>query len=220
MKMNAWSGIDVGKQSFEASWVTSKTPLEEFHRIPHREFSRTQTGVGQFLEWLKRLRKPNQPVRIIMEATGRYSLELHSWLVAEEPELAPAIVNPKQALHFHKRLGLRNKTDAVDARSLGLMGRERKPRAYQPLAPEYRELRELMRQRRVLVQTLVAEQDRLQKIGESKSVRRLLKSHINHLEKLLIRVQKATDRLLAESPHLVRIWLDCPPFRVSDRLLP
>ena len=200
--MDTWSGMDVGKKTFEASWVSPEASAEEFNLIPHREFPMTRQGVVQYMKWLNHHREPDQTVRVIMEATGRYSLELLAWLIEQEPELAPAIVNPKMARHFQISLGLRNKTDAVDARSLGLMGRERRPRPYQPPAPEYQELRDIMRQRRALVQTLVAERDRLEKMGESKSVRRLLTSHINHLKKLLVRAEKAIDKLLEKSSQL------------------
>jgi len=200
--METWSGIDVGKKTFVASWVTAESSVEEFHQIPHREFAMTRQGLVQYFKWLKGYRESDQSVRVIMEATGNYSLELHAWLVEKEPELAPAIVNPRQAKHFHQSLGLRNKTDSVDARSLGLMGRDRKPRPFQPLEPEYQELRDIMRQRRAFVQMQVEEKDRLEKLKDSRSVQKFLKSHINHLDKLMDRVEKALDKLLEKSPQL------------------
>ena len=147
-----WSGIDVSKRWFDASWVSPQTQTEDFAKIPHARFDRTPQGVQQYLAWLER--QGPASVRVLMEATGQYSIELTAWLVTQQPELAPAIVNPRQAKHFHKSLGLRNHTDKVDARSLGLMGKERRPRPYEALPEPYQKIRDLMRQRRHLVRAL------------------------------------------------------------------
>jgi transposase len=200
--MEIWSGIDVGKKTFQASWVTPESHLKTFHQIPHREFPMTQKGVALYLKWLKKHSQPDQPIRVIMEATGRYSLELHAWLVARNPELKPAIVNPKLAKHFHQSLGLRNKNDSVDARSLGLMGRERQPRPFQPLEPEYQHLRDLMRQRRALVKTQVEESSRLEEIKSSPAVAQFSRSHVKFLKRLLDRVNRSLQKLLQDYPQL------------------
>lgn len=197
-----WFGLDVSKDWFDASCVRPGTTLNEFASIPHRRFSRDPGAVRRFLAWVRET-SGDQPARVIMEVTGNYSLELCSWIVEKRPDLEPAIVNPKQAKHFHKSLGLRNKTDQVDCRSLGLMGQERRPKPYQQLPPEYQEIRDLMRQRRHFVDTRTQQKQRLheQKNG-SASVRRVLQSHILHLEKLLKRVQKSIDKVLDSSPAL------------------
>jgi len=204
VSMEIWSGIDVAKKTFEASWVAPETDLREFHRIPHKEFQMSRRGVRQYLNWLQSHSPTPVSIRVIMEATGRYSLKLFSWLVDCDPQLAPAIVNPKQARHFHVSLGLRNKTDSVDARALGLMGRERNPRPYEPPEPPRQELKELMRQRKVLTETLVAEKSRLENAGDARSVRNLLKDHIRYLERLLEKIQTALDKLLERNPSIRR----------------
>lgn len=205
MTEEIWSGIDVAKETFEASWVDGESRLEEFGRIAHAEFPRTAEGVRQYLQWLDR-QAGEQAVRVrcVMEATGRYSLELIAWLVEQRPRLAPALLHPKQARYFQKSLGLRNKTDAVDARSLGLMGRQRRPPAWQAPAAEYQQLRELVRQRRNLVRILVSEKLRLQENPPSKPVQRVLRSHIRHLQKLQQRLEKAIGQLVEDSPRLSR----------------
>jgi len=201
--MEIWSGIDVSKKTFVASWVRSTVHLDDFQKIPHRQFQRTPEGVRQYCRWLQD--QEGDLSGVVMEATGRYSLELLVWLVQQRPDLAPAIVNPRQAKHFHKGLGLRNKTDAVDARSLGLMGCHQQPRSYQSPPPEYRLLRELMRQRRDLVGIRTAEGQRRQELpAEFKGPLRILRSHLKHLEKLLLRLDQQIDQLLAESGSLRR----------------
>ena len=203
--MEVWSGIDVGKEFFDASWVERDTGLENFQKIPHAQFERSRAGVREYVRWLKQQGAANASVRVVMEATGRYSLELQVWLVARQASLAPAIVNPKQAKHFHQSLGLRNKTDQVDCRALGLMGKDRRPQPYEPLPAEYQELRELMRQRRDFIQIRVAQRQRLGELPQGRcAVRRTVQSHLRHLNKLLKRIDHALDRLLAASPPLAQ----------------
>jgi len=203
--MEVWSGIDVSQKCFDASWVDPESGIEDFQKIPHAQFQHSQGGVRQFVRWLRKQGAPTASVRVVMEATGRYSLELRAWLVAEQATLAPAIVNPKRAKDFHKSLGLRNKTDQVDCRSLGLMGKERRPHPYEPPSPEYQELRELMRQRRDLVQIRVGERQRLQELPKGQSqVRKLVASHLRYLDKLLKRIDHALDRVLKGSPQLAQ----------------
>ncbi len=197
MSESVWSGLDVGKRKFDASWVEEDTEVEHFRRIPRRSFDRTPEGIQEYLQWLQdRSVGRSLQIRVIMEATGRYSLQLCAGLVAKAPQLAPAIVNPKQAKHFHKSLGLRNKTDPVDSRSLGLMGKERKPAPYQEFPPEYQKLRELVRYRRELSNELVAEELRQQEIESDSSIKSFLRSHIRHLKTLLRRLDRELKSLL------------------------
>ncbi|MGB7066098.1 MAG: transposase [Syntrophobacteria bacterium] len=203
--MEVWSGIDVSKSFFDASWVDPEAGLENFQKIPHAQFEHSQAGVRQYVRWLQQQGGSTASVRVVMEATGRYSLELQVWLVAEQASLSPAIVNPKQAKHFHQSLGLRNKTDQVDCRSLGLMGQARRPHPYEPLSPEYQRLRALMRQRRDLITTRVGEQQRLRELPKGRCpVRSVVQSHLRHLTKLVGRIDRAIDGLLKGSPQLAQ----------------
>lgn len=196
-----WAGLDVSKDYFDASRVTAQTDLKDFTSIPHFRFSRNPAGVRDFLAWLDQFGE--QPVRVIMEVTGRYSLELMNWLVQERPQLQPAIVNPRHARHFHKSLGLRNKTDKVDCRSLGLMGRERRPSPYEGLPQQFRHIRDLMRQRRHLVNLRTAETFRLKEAKDGPdSLREVLQSHLLHIEESLKTIDKAIDKIVACCSHL------------------
>lgn len=203
--MEVWSGIDVSKEFFDASWVENHTLLEDFQKLPHARFERSQAGVREYLRWLQQRGGSTSSIRVVMEATGRYSLELVAWLITQQPDLAPAIVNPKQAKYFHKSLGLRNKTDQIDCRSLGLMGRDRQPPPYEALGPQYQELRELMRQRRDFIRMQVAETQRLEELPKGRSaVRRLVQQHLRKLKTLLKKIEQELDRLLQRSPQLAQ----------------
>ena len=87
--------------------------------------------------------------------------------------LAPAIVNPERTAAFVKSMGLRNKTDRLDARALAFYGAERQPVPYEPLTPEHRQLRELSRYRDALVAEKVAEGNREEQQPQAKLIRTL-----------------------------------------------
>jgi len=160
-----WVGVDVAKKTFDAALVRdgqkwSSTPMAS---VPVRSFARTREGVGEFLVWLDTLvRDGDTPctARVVMEATGRYSTELAVWMTECRPSLAPAIEAPQQTAAFMKSLGLRGKTDKMEARALGFYGIERQPCAYQPAGKEEALLRDLVRYRDFLVQQRVAEANR------------------------------------------------------------
>ena len=203
--MEVWSGIDVSKDFFDASWVSPETGVEDFQKIPYARFALSRGGVQKYVRWLKQQGGANASVRVVMEATGRYSLELQVFLVNQQPTLAPAIVNPKQAKHFHKSLGLRNKTDQVDCRALGLMGKNRRPEPYEPPPAEYQQLRELMRQRRDFIQIQVAQRQRLKELPKGRCpARSLTQAHLRKLDQLLKRLDHALNKLLDASPQLAQ----------------
>jgi transposase len=126
----------------------------------------------------------------VMEATGTYSTELAAWLVAQEQRTKPCIVNPHDAAHHRKSLGLRNNTDKLAARALALFGLERRPQPYQELAPERAELRALSRYRDHLVQQRTAMKNRLKETAPSKWVRKREQAELKHLDKAILGVEK------------------------------
>lgn len=201
----AWSGIDVGKHAFEASWVDEDSCIENFHLIKRCRFERSRNGVKQYLKWLD-ARSNGQSCRVAMEATGRYSVELIDWLNQLRPELAPAMVHPPKAFHYHRSLGLRNKNDAVDARSLGLFGKDRQPQAYESQPTHYRELRELKRLRDQMRDNRTLTRQQLSEQPESKQVRRSLRAFLRHVERQLENLDQAIAELTTSVDELKR---DC-----------
>jgi transposase len=212
-KVQVWSGLDVSKASFDAALYVPRPDGEahELRDLPVKTFMRTPQGVCAFLDWADARLAPGaapgepQPiVRVVMEATGRYSVELAVWLLAERPLIAPAIVNPQQACHFRKSLNFRNNTDRIAARALAQYGAERQPAPFQPPTAEHAELRELSRYRTTLVEQRVADKNRFGEGADSTLVRRLQKSRIEKLERDIERVEKEMKRVVAHMPDLAR----------------
>ena len=202
-----WIGIDVAKKSFDAALVRPgqhfpETPLRT---VPGETFSRDPQGVEKLLAWMREQLKeaPEAPtVRVVMEATGVYSVELTAWLCEQCAMLAPAIVNPERTAAFIKSMGLRNKTDRLDARALAFYGAERKPAPYEPLTPEHRQLRELSRYRDALVAEKVAEGNREEQQPQAKLVRTLQARREQQRKRDIKKVEAEMARLIENTPQL------------------
>lgn len=204
-----WAGMDVAKASFDVGLVRwdQRYPATPLREIPVRQFARTREGVEAFVVWLDDVWGPaphTEPVRACMEATGSYSAELAVWLLEQRPALQPAIVNPQRTSAFIKSLGLRNKTDKLEARALGFYGVERRPVAYEPPTAEQATLRDLSRYRDALVRARVAEKERAAEPASSKVVRQLQRKRIRQLERDIERVEEEMRRLVRERPELAR----------------
>jgi len=216
-RFRIWCGLDVSKETFEAALVVGEARSligeqeVDMRQIPVRSFARSEAGARKFLAWADKklaalVKQTQEPRRfgVVMEATGKYSLELTAWLCELRPSLAAAIINPAQASAFIKSLGLRNKTDKVDARALALYGRERNPRVYEPPSAELVQLQALSRQRDALLKTLVAERQRAQEGTPSKVVSQVQRSLIRHLERQIGKIERAMEELIDESADLAR----------------
>lgn len=211
--VRAWCGLDVSKATFDAALhlPSPNGRARDLRDLPAHTFDRTPEGVRQFLAWadahLAPYAPPDRPrpvVRVAMEATGRYSIELAVWLLGERAKTAPAIVNPRQACHFRKSLNFRNNTDRIAARALAQYGVDRQPAPYQPFTPTQAQLRDLSRYRQRLVEDLVAEKNRAGEGAESIMVRRLQKNRIQRLQRDIKRIEKEMEKTVAKDPVLKR----------------
>ena len=209
-----WAGLDVAKETFEAAlWIplSGDASRRRPHQQPARGFARTAQGVEEFVAWADALlaewADPEQPasaLRVVMEATGKYSLELALWLIAARPGLAPAIINPQTAAYFAKSLALRNKTDKTDARALARFGAERKPAPYDPPSPAQSELRDLARYRQTLIEMMQAEKNRAGEGSASALVRRLQQTRIRRFERDIEHLEQQMRKVLDKLPQLKR----------------
>lgn len=97
-------GIDVSARSLSVALI------EQDHSISQREFANNASGHRALLGWLGKLKAK---VRVSLEATGIYSLDLALGLDAEA-SIELAVLNPKLVNRFAQTL-CRSKTDKADA---------------------------------------------------------------------------------------------------------
>lgn len=81
-----------------------------------QERGEVDNAPDEVLAFLKARLGACQRLRVVMEATGVYFLDLA--LLAQQAGAEVMVINPKAAHHFAKARGQRNKTDAIDAAML------------------------------------------------------------------------------------------------------
>ena len=205
----SWIGIDVAKSTFVAAYLLPGFSYGQipFQSIKTKEFPRTKSGVQQLLSWLDdQTSGATQEVkmRVVMEATGNYSTELTMLIRAVRCALQPAIANPKLTSAFIKSLGLRNKTDGLEARGLAIYGAQRNPAAYQPDPPQLAALRALSRYRGSLVRQRVAETNRSRESVDSALVKKMQNRRIAQIKRDIQRVEQEIKAIIEQTPELKR----------------
>jgi transposase len=104
---SVFCGIDVSAATLAVAVMGPDQPFDE------RQFANSRSGHEALLAWL---RKRKARVRVSLEATGIYSMDLALVLDAAEG-IEVAVLNPKQVHDFARSLR-RSKTDSADAQVL------------------------------------------------------------------------------------------------------
>ena len=123
-------GIDVSKDDFKAN-LSKLTEDFAIKIAGSRTFPNTGKGFKQLLEW-SRDKSEGLPITFTMEATGVYYEGLAYYL--EEEGMTVQVVLPNQSKKYGQSLGVKSKTDKIDARILAQMGLERQLKRWQPIS--------------------------------------------------------------------------------------
>lgn len=169
-----------------------------------RTFANTAAGHQQLRRHLHRDRGP---VRVCLEASGNYSLDLCLTLHADAG-IELSVINPRLGRRFAKSLNTRSKTDPVDARVLCLYA-ERMPLVpWQPPSRASLQLRALTRAVDALTRMLTQEKARQHAAEASVALPRLvaseMKRHQRYLEQRIGRLRREAVRIIGTDPELGR----------------
>jgi transposase len=168
-----------------------------------REWENTPTGHAALA---KRLAAAGRPVRVVVEATGIYFLDLARALSAAG--ISVMVVNPKASHHFAEALLERRKDDPVDAAVLREYGRRMSWADWRPPEPTVFQLREIGRQIRAFGKDVAAAKNRLHALTAtefgSAAVREAVARQIAATEALIATLIAEAERLLAAAPALRR----------------
>jgi len=137
-----------------------------------------------------------QPLRIIVESTGRLQEDLVVALM--EAQLPVIVVNPRQVRDFAKATGSWAKTDRLDAQLLARFGEAVKPPLRSLPDEATRELAALVARRRQLQSMIVAETHRRGRAP--RPVRREIEQHIAYLETRREHLDQELQDRLRQSP--------------------
>jgi transposase len=153
------AGLDVGKNEV-VGCVRAPSPGGKGRSVELRIFPTFTSGLEQLADWLS----ANDVVDVVMEATGPYWKPI--WYLLEERGFDLKLVNAR-----HVKMVPGRKTDLADAAWLAeLLEHGLLRGSFVPPAP-IRELRDLTRYRKRLIQTHTAEQQRVQKTLEDAGIK-------------------------------------------------
>lgn len=129
-------GVDIAKRKFDCALLIDET------RFRTKVFDNNAAGIEACLAWIAK-QGARQPVHACIEATGPYGEALACAL--HDAGHTVSVVNPARSRAYAESLGVRTKTDAVDARTLALMCKANKPQLWTPPSASIRQLQELVR---------------------------------------------------------------------------
>lgn len=200
-----WAGIDVSNAKFDAAIYPPPPPGKRcwtMQQIQVRTFEMTRQGVAGFAKWaMTRAGQPGQ-LRIAMEATGKCSLRLAAMLVQVAPAVKVSICNPLFIKRFGGSLGIRNKTDGLDARVIARFGAEREPEPWVQPNKAMQHLRDLVRERQAIVESITEHKHRAREYADNKLIHKVQLDIIKCLDKQLAKIEGAIKELIEAETKL------------------
>ena len=206
-----WSGIDVAKATFDGAILAWDQNIE-VKNVIRKSFQRSKNGVKKYIAWMDRylekaLGKPEEghhAIRVVMDSTGGYSLELCLWLLQARSGLEPAICNPRILKRHREGLGIRNKTDDIDSRAHCVYGYERKPKPYKPLPESYQKLKALVQERAYLITLRAAEKVRAKEPLLTQVIIKTRRRHLRYLDREVKKLELKIKQTVANDTDLDR----------------
>jgi transposase len=182
-------GIDVSKDYVDVSLQRAAGQVEE---------ERVANAVGEWRQLVRWLRKGSTKVRVVLEATGVYHLDLALYLQGC-PRIEVMVVNPRAAHNFAAACMQRAKTDRVTAAVLREFARRMPFEPWQAPRAALVELRAVARRVAALKQQSAAEKNRLHAAQSSAAAPAAVRADIE------ANVAQLEERLAALTTHAVAL---------------
>jgi transposase len=198
LKSSCRVGVDVSAKSLAVvvERDDERGAVLEFSndRDGHRKLSRLITKQGR-------------QARVVLEATGNYSLDLALALHRAE-WIEVMVANPRALSQFAGAFLRRSKTDALDAEVIVEFAKRMPFKVWTPPDPEYLDLRAISRRIEAMTKSATQEKNRLHAAGAfnemSAVVRNDIEVNIRHLEKRIARLRDQALDLIKSHPELTR----------------
>jgi transposase len=173
------------------------------HDEAPREFPNTPPGHQAVLRFLERAAGP---VRVAMESTGLYGLDLA--LTLHQARVAVMVANPRAVRHFAQALLQRSKTDRLDAEVLRQFAARMPFVAWRPPSAAALKLVAVARRLEALTAMLAAEKNRLHAASLSEAlpaiIRRDVQRSIQTQQRAIERLARAAQEFILDDPELAR----------------
>jgi len=184
-------GIDVSKDTLDVVLITERGA---FHKV----IKNTSSGYQSLERWLKTLCVAQ--VHACLEATGQYGEAVSEYLFERGHQVS--VVNPARIKRYSESKLHRNKTDKADAALIAEFCQKENPSLWQPLSPEIKHLRALIRRLADLKSNRQQENNRL-KSGEADAwVMHDLQTHIDYLHERIEATKKEIKDIIDKTPDI------------------
>lgn len=200
----SFAGCDTGKDTID---ICLLTPTGSRH---HRQVANTADGLRAFVAWLAAF----APVRVVVEASGRYSLDL-SLALHEAGGIEVMVANPRALKDYRRATMERSKTDKVDAASICDFASRMAFVPWQPPDADVLELQQIARRIEALIAEGAREKNRLQSARATKTASHVVTNDIEvngrcevalrHLERRIAELEKQALRLVTSSAALAPV---------------
>lgn len=205
-------GIDVDKKTIKACLMLRGPDLIK-KVTGSKTFSNDLEGFLSFFKWLtKQIKKEGVPQGYVMEATGVYHEQLAYFL--DENKKTVHIVLPLKSKRYLQSLGIRSKTDRIDAKGLAMMGCEQALDVWHPASSQLLKLRSVTRQIEGLQRSKTSFLNQFEAAKHTvvidslviKSLEKMIKTLETEIAKLEKKVKKTveTDEVLSQKYELFK----------------
>ena len=189
-------GVDVS-----ARWVdVSRAAADE--AVVTRQCANTAAGHRELARWLT---QGGRPARVVLEATGLYSLDV-ALALQRTRGVEVMVINPRASKEFAGAWGQRARTDATAAELLREYAARMPFTPWTPPSAPALALRALMRRVVALIEMRVQERNRLHAVTASDAlpaaVRADIRQHIRMLGRQIARLEREARALVEPAPAL------------------
>lgn len=195
MNTSRCAGIDVSAKTLVIRYETHPGKAQPL-QVPN-------TPIGH-RELCEKLSRASRPIKVCLEATGNYSLDVA--IALHQHGIPVMVINPRAARDFAKALQNRSKTDAVDAEALLEYARRMPFLPWQPPPPSLLQLRDLSRRLKALSKQGAQEKNRLEAAsacqGLSPAVRKDIEAHLRYLKRSADKLLRQALKLISQQPAL------------------
>jgi transposase len=199
-------GIDISKDTFYVCF----SEMRENNHIKvfgSHSFSNSYKGFQAFSDWVKRKCNVSLDVYFTMEATGVYYEGL-AYFLSKESNFKVQVILPNKVKNYARSLDLKSKTDKIDARILAQLGLERSFRQWQPISENLLQLKQLTRERDMLVRNRTTASNHLHAFEHqgrpNKKVIERTKNHLVLLDKQIKEIEKEIRMFVNNDDNLKR----------------
>lgn len=180
-------GIDVSKAVLDVA----------VHGGPSARFFNTPAGRRKLLAWLEK-----EAGQVVLEASGGYEQAVLDTLFDAGRKVVRA--NARRCHSFADAIGLPAKTDRLDATNQACMAATLELRAYEPMEPWRRRLREYVRARQQLVNLVSSAENQLEHVVD-RGLRRALEGNLKQMRKHCARLEQQISEQISQQPQLAAI---------------